>query len=163
MTTPTPFTSSYKETKSKSMNKLIRPISDIRTKNVTRSKNVEVVQYVYIKSELERTLGPQEWLVSQRSSIGGARSLNEQDLHENLVYFRVPQTDIESITSCTPCPGVGFLYMLVQKIQTTESSCHLNVGLPSEDPDELVVDTVWKSVLRHLWFPILCRQLRIKI
>ena len=26
----------------------------------------------------------------------GTRSLNEQDLHENLDYFKVPQTDIES-------------------------------------------------------------------
>jgi hypothetical protein len=28
-----------------------------------------------------------------------ARSLNEQDLHENLAYFKVPQEDIESSRS----------------------------------------------------------------
>jgi hypothetical protein len=36
-------------------------------------------------------------LVSQRGFIPGARSLNEQDLHENLAYFKVPQAGIESI------------------------------------------------------------------
>ena len=45
-----------------------------------------------IKSALERTLGPQGWIVSQRSFIAGARSLNEKDLHDNLDYFKVPQT-----------------------------------------------------------------------
>ncbi len=37
--------------------------------------------------------------MSQRSFIAGARSLNEQDLHENLAYFKVPQAGIESIRS----------------------------------------------------------------
>jgi hypothetical protein len=31
--------------------------------------------------------------------IAGARSLNEQDLHDNLVYFKTPQADIDSIRS----------------------------------------------------------------
>ena len=43
---------------------------------VTWAKNVATVQYVSIKSALERTLGPQGWLVRQRSFIPGARSLN---------------------------------------------------------------------------------------
>ena len=37
--------------------------------------------------------------MSERSFISGTRSLNEQNLHENLVYFKVPQTGIESIRS----------------------------------------------------------------
>ena len=37
--------------------------------------------------------------MSQRSFISGAHSLNEQDLHENLAYFQVPQAGIESIRS----------------------------------------------------------------
>jgi hypothetical protein len=37
--------------------------------------------------------------VSQRSFIVGARSLNEQDLHDNLAHFKVPLADIESIRS----------------------------------------------------------------
>jgi hypothetical protein len=51
------------------------------------ARNVAVAQYASIKSALERTLGPQGWSVSQRSFIAGARSLNEQDLHDNLAYF----------------------------------------------------------------------------
>ena len=35
----------------------------------------------------------------QRSFIVGARSLNEQDLHDNLAHFKVPLADIESIRS----------------------------------------------------------------
>jgi hypothetical protein len=38
-------------------------------------------------------------LVSQKSVITRARSLNEQDLHENLAYFKVPPPVIESIRS----------------------------------------------------------------
>ena len=56
---------------------------------VTRAKNVAVAQYASIKSALERTLAPQGWSVRQRCFIAGARSLNEQDLHENLDYFKV--------------------------------------------------------------------------
>ena len=37
--------------------------------------------------------------MSQRSFIAGARSLNEQDLHDNLAYFKDPQAGIESIRS----------------------------------------------------------------
>ncbi len=68
-------------------------------KKESRAKHVAEVQYACIKSALERTLGPQGWLVSQGSFIAGARSLNEQDLHDNLAYFKVPQAGIESIRS----------------------------------------------------------------
>ena len=37
--------------------------------------------------------------MSQRSFIVRARSRNEQDLHENLAYFKVPQEGIEYIGS----------------------------------------------------------------
>ena len=37
--------------------------------------------------------------MNQRRFIVGARSLHEQDLHDNLVYFKVPQPCIESIRS----------------------------------------------------------------
>ena len=63
------------------------------------TRNVAVAQYASIKSALERTLGPQGWIVNQRSFIVGARSLNEKDLHDNLAYFKVPQAGIESIRS----------------------------------------------------------------
>jgi hypothetical protein len=35
--------------------------------------------------------------VSQKSFIGGARSLNEKDLHDNLFCFKTPEVGIESI------------------------------------------------------------------
>ena len=47
----------------------------------------------------ERTIGLQGWEVQQVSFIGGARSLNEQDLKNNLRFFKVPQATIESIRS----------------------------------------------------------------
>jgi hypothetical protein len=43
-----------------------------------------------LKSSLQKTIGLQGWTVNQRSFISGARSLNEQDLHDNLAYFKVP-------------------------------------------------------------------------
>ena len=41
-----------------------------------------------LKSALQKTLGLQGWTVTQKSFIAGARSLNEQDLHDNLAYIR---------------------------------------------------------------------------
>ncbi len=66
---------------------------------VTRTRNVEVAQYVSIKSTLERTLTLQGWTVSQKSFITGTRSVNEKELHDSLYYFKVPETGIESISS----------------------------------------------------------------
>ena len=74
-------------------------MSCVTDQYVRRAKNVTEAQYVSIKSVLERTLGPQGWIVRQRSFIVGVRSLNEKDLHDNLAYFKVPQADIESITT----------------------------------------------------------------
>ncbi len=74
-------------------------MSDVTDQYVTRAKRVTVGQYVSKKSALEQTLGPQGWLVSQRSLITGARSLNEENLISNLACFKVPQTGIESIRS----------------------------------------------------------------
>ncbi len=66
---------------------------------VKRARNVPEAQYVSIKSVLQQTLGLQGWTVSQKSFISGATSLNERDLHDNLVYFKVPQVCIDSIRS----------------------------------------------------------------
>ena len=74
-------------------------MSCVTDQYVKRAKNVAVDQYVSIKSTLERTLDRQGWSVSQRRFITGVRSLNEQDLHDNLAYFKVPQAGIESIRS----------------------------------------------------------------
>ena len=50
-----------------------RPMSCVTDQYVTRDGNVAVSKYASIKSALEQTLGPQGWLVSQRSFIAGAR------------------------------------------------------------------------------------------
>jgi hypothetical protein len=62
---------------------------------VRRARNVAKTQYVSIKSALEQTLGPQGWIVVQRSFIAGARSLNEKNLHDDLAYFKIPPPGIE--------------------------------------------------------------------
>ena len=74
-------------------------MSCVTDQYVRRARNVEEAQYASIKSALERTLGPQGWIVSQRSFIAGARSLNEKNLHDNLAYFKVPEADIDSTRS----------------------------------------------------------------
>ena len=74
-------------------------MSCVTDQYVKRAKHIAEAQYVSIKSALQRTLGPHGWIVSQRSFIDGARSLNEKDLHDNLAYFKVPQAGIESIRS----------------------------------------------------------------
>ena len=66
---------------------------------VKRAKHVAEAQYATMKSALQRTLGLQGWTVKQKSFIAGARSLNKKDLHDNLAYFKVPQSGIESIRS----------------------------------------------------------------
>ena len=72
-------------------------MSCVTDQYVKRARNVAEAQYASIKSALQQTLGPQGWTVSQRSFIAGARSLNEKDLHNNLVYFKVPQSGIDSV------------------------------------------------------------------
>ncbi len=74
-------------------------MSCVTDQHVKRARNVVKTQYVSIKSALERTLNRQGWTVNQRNVISGVRSLNEKDLHDNLVYFKVPHTVIESIRS----------------------------------------------------------------
>ena len=58
-------------------------IFDVTDQYVTQAKRVSVVQYVSIQSVLVQTLVRQGWLVIQRNFMVGARSLNEEDLHEN--------------------------------------------------------------------------------
>ena len=74
-------------------------MSCVTDQYVKRAKNVAEAQYAPIKSALQRTLGLQGWIVTQKSFIAGARSLNEKDLHDNLAYFKVPQAGIDSIRS----------------------------------------------------------------
>ena len=74
-------------------------MSCVTDQYVKRAKHVAEAQYKPLKSALQKTLGLQGWTVTQKSFIAGARSLNEQDLHDNLAYFKVPQAGIDSIRS----------------------------------------------------------------
>jgi hypothetical protein len=79
---------------------LVVKVKDHRGDPLNEEADIRAItQYVSIKSALERTLHHQGWTVSQKSFIAGARSLNEKDLHDNLSYFKVPETGIESIGS----------------------------------------------------------------
>jgi hypothetical protein len=74
-------------------------MSCVTDQYVKRSRNVTEAQYTSIKSALQQTLGLQGWTVSQKSFIVGGTSLNERDLYDNLVYFKVPEAYIDSIRS----------------------------------------------------------------
>ncbi len=74
-------------------------MSSVTDQYVKRAKHVAEAQYVTIKSDLQRTLGFQGWTVKEKNFIPGTRSLDEGDLQDNLTYFKVPQTGIDSIRS----------------------------------------------------------------
>jgi hypothetical protein len=74
-------------------------MSCVTDQYVKRAKHVAEVQYASLKSVLQKMLGLQGWTVNQKSFIAGTRSLNDQDLHDNLVYFKVPYAVIDSIRS----------------------------------------------------------------
>ena len=74
-------------------------MSDVTEQYVGKAHRVAVAQYASIKSALEQKQFPQGWLVSQRSFTAGARSLNEEDLSNNLACFQVQKAGIESIRS----------------------------------------------------------------
>ncbi len=74
-------------------------MSCVTDQYVKRAKHVAETQYAPLKSALQKTLGLQGWTVTQKIFIAGARSLNKQDLHDNLAYFKVPQEGIDSIRS----------------------------------------------------------------
>jgi hypothetical protein len=74
-------------------------MSCVTDQYVRRARNAAEAQYASIKSALQRTLGPHRWIVSQRSFIAGARSLNEKDSHDHLAHFKVLQAGIDSMRS----------------------------------------------------------------
>ena len=54
-------------------------------------------QYESLRSTLGQTMERQGWMVEQVNFIAGARSLNEEELKENLEYFKVPIVSMETI------------------------------------------------------------------
>ena len=74
-------------------------MSDVTDQYVTRAKKCSGSPICVHKVVTRTNAWPLGWSVRQRSFIAAARSLNEEDLHENLAYFKVPQAGIESIRS----------------------------------------------------------------
>ena len=72
-------------------------MSDVTSHYIVRVKIVAMAQYKSLRSTLGKVMQRSGWVVHQRSFITGERSLNEEDLKENLEYFKVPSTSIESI------------------------------------------------------------------
>jgi hypothetical protein len=62
------------------------------------SRSAENAPSDYTQLSIE-VLATQDHKSERISFITGARSLNEQDLHDNLAYFKVPKAGIESIRS----------------------------------------------------------------
>ena len=72
-------------------------MSDVTSHHIVRAKSVAKAQYESLRSALGKVMQRSGWVVHQRSFIAGARSLNEEDLKENLEYFQVPSTSVELI------------------------------------------------------------------
>ena len=72
-------------------------MSDVTSHYIVRVKNVVVTQYESLRSALGKTMQHSGWVVHQHSFVAGARSLNEVEFKENLEYFKVPSTSIDSI------------------------------------------------------------------
>jgi hypothetical protein len=72
-------------------------MSDVTSHCIVRAKLVEEAQYASLRSALAITMQRQGWKVEQVSFIGGARSLNEEELKKNLAYFEVPPASVEPI------------------------------------------------------------------
>jgi hypothetical protein len=72
-------------------------MSDVTNHYVATAKRVTEVQYVSLKSALAITIQRQGWKVEQVSFITEARSLNEEEIKKNLVYFEVPSPSVEPI------------------------------------------------------------------
>jgi hypothetical protein len=70
---------------------------DVTSHYIVRAKSVPLKQYESLRSELGKVMQHSDWVVHQRSFVAGARSLNEAEFRENLEYFNVPSTSIDSI------------------------------------------------------------------
>ena len=72
-------------------------MSDVTSHYTVRVERVVESQYASLRSALSITMQHQGWKVEQVSFIGGARSLNEEELKKNLAYFEVPSASVEPI------------------------------------------------------------------
>ncbi len=112
-------------------------MSCVTDQYVKRAKHVAETQYVTIKSALQRTFGFKGWTVKQKSFISGARSLDEGGLHDNLTYFKVPPTGIDSIRSKLVFKIFGEYANILKGMYSTRFNGH-----PKNKGDDDQMDTV---------------------
>ncbi len=74
-------------------------MSDVCNQYLIRSKSTVENQYASLRSAISTVIQRQDWRVEQVSVITGTRSVDKQDLSENLKFFRVPEDSINSIYS----------------------------------------------------------------
>ncbi len=72
-------------------------MSDVTSHYIVRAKSVAMAQYESLRSVLDKVMQRSGWVVHQHNFIAGARSINEVELKENLVYFKVPSVSVELI------------------------------------------------------------------
>jgi hypothetical protein len=74
-------------------------MSDVCDRYLTRTKRTAEDQYASLRSVISEVIQCQGWKVEQVSFITGSRSVNKQDLSQNLKFFNVPEHSIQSIYS----------------------------------------------------------------
>ena len=72
-------------------------MSDVTSHYIVRAKREAEAQFESLRSELTRTMQHQGWMVEQVRFFTGERSLNEEELKQNLEYFKVPSANVEPI------------------------------------------------------------------
>ena len=82
-------------------------MSDVTDQYLLRVRQVEEGQYDSLGITLSKTMHHQGYVVKQISVIAGARSINEQDLRDNLKFFKVPEATFESIRKLVHCRNLG--------------------------------------------------------
>ena len=74
-------------------------MSDVTNRSVIRAKCVTEEQYESLRSALSKTMQHLGWRVEQMSFITVERSLNEEELKENLEILKVANVSTEPIRS----------------------------------------------------------------
>jgi hypothetical protein len=72
-------------------------MSDVTSHYIVRARSVAMTQYESLWSALGKTMQRSGWVVHQHIFISVVWSLNEEELKENLEYFKVPSSRIDSI------------------------------------------------------------------
>jgi len=74
-------------------------MSDVCDRYLGRDKLTAENQYTSFRRAISEMMHHQGWKVEQISFVTDARSVNNQDLSQNLKFFKVPEANIQSIYS----------------------------------------------------------------